>query len=190
MFGKTGNGHRKVLVLIFALSAAPFVLATLMYVFWKPQPQSVGVLLQPIKTLPSAQTKTITGQNAAFPKGKWLLLMATQAPCQANCQKTLFRSHQVRLAQGPGMLRLERVWLSNQTQDAAYAAAINAGVSVHLDESSALIGALPLGAGPVETAIYLLDPNLNVVMRYDASVDPVKMIREITKIMKINNGLG
>lgn len=190
MSGKTGHANRKLLWLIFALSAAPFVLATFFYQVWKPTPNSVGALLLPVKTLPKSTLQGLNGSAADLPKGKWVLLLATTSACDKTCQNTLYRMRQTRMAQGAEMLRLDRVWVSSQVQDAAFASASKEGVRVLLDTQSQLIAALPLGQENLQSAIYLVDPNHNLVMRYDAAVDPVKMIREITKIMKINNGLG
>lgn len=190
MSGRTGNGNRKLLWLIFALSAAPFVLATFFYQVWKPTPNSVGTLLLPVKTLPQSPLQGLNGSVADLPKGKWVLLLATTSACDKSCENTLYRMRQARIAQGADMMRLDRVWVSSQVQDPAFASAGKDGVSVLLDKQSKLIWALPLAREGLQSAMYLLDPNRNLVMRYDVTVDPVKMIREITKIMKINNGLG
>lgn len=190
MSGNTGSAHRKVLLWIFALSAAPFVLATLMYFFGKPTHKSIGVLLEPIHALKQAALPNPKGFPSKFPPGKWLLLMASTSECNAVCQDNLHRMRQVRVAQGPDMLRLERVWISAAKVDPHYVAEEGDGVVVQVDAQSALISQLPHDAAPLESNIFLIDPHGNLVMRYGAQVDPVKMIREIGKIMKINNGLG
>lgn len=190
MSGNSGFAHRKILLWIFALSAAPFVLATLMYFFGKPTPKTTGVLLEPIHALKRVDLPSSKGLPIAFPHGKWLLLMASPQECNALCQSTLYRMHQVRVAQGPQMLRLERVWLGGAKTDPHYAGAERDGVTVQIDTQSLLISQLPKSSDPLEGSIYLLDPHGNLVMRYDNTVVPGKMIREIGKIMKINNGIG
>lgn len=175
------------------LSAAPFVLATLLYVLWKPGSlKTDGVFLDPKAPLAAADLRDASGQTAPLQqlRGKWLLVMATASACDQSCSDTLYRMRQVRMAQGEYMQRIERIWLSAGPADALFSKAEADGTRVRVDSAGQLLKQLPAGQGGIAGAVWLIDPNGNLVMRYDAGVDPVKMIRELKRIIKINNGLG
>lgn len=184
---------RKPVVLIFLFSAAPFVLATLIYLFWKPSPDAtVGVYLNPTEALTAPGLLDPSGQPAPLEalRGKWLLLMTAPSACDSLCRQTLYRMRQVRLAQADKMDRIDRVWL--QPGAPVPVAALPEAAEVHqrFDADLSLLRRLPPAPQDQAGAIYLIDPHGNLVMRYDASVDPVRMIRELTRLLKINNRLG
>lgn len=185
--------HRKPFLWIMLLSAAPFVLATLLYVGWTPGSlKTDGVFLDPKAPLAATDLRDASGQAAPLLqlRGKWLLVMATTGACDQACSNTLYRMRQVRMAQGEYMQRIERIWLSVKPADALFGKAQADGTRVRVDGEGQLLKQLPAGREGVAGAVWLIDPNGNLVMRYDAAVDPVKMIRELKRIIKINNGLG
>lgn len=193
MSSDTRVANRKPFLWVMLLSASPFVLATLFYLFWKPVTiNTVGVFLAPKAALTAPDLRDIGGLPASLQqsRGRWLLLMATQKRCETVCISTLYRIRQVRAAQGQYMDRIQRVWLATSGDDGEYRNAEADGVAVRFDPEGQLLDQLPVGEAGLDGAVYLIDPNGNLVMRYDATVDPVKMIREITRIIKINNGLG
>lgn len=193
MSADSGAASRKPLVLIFLFSAAPFILATLIYLFWKPAPDAtVGVYLNPTAPLSAPALRDLSGMPAPLEqlRGRWLLLMVSDAACSGACGETLFRMQQWRMAQGEKMNRIERVWLQTGPTPATSTLPAAAGVIVRHDAASELARQLPAASSGQDGAIYLLDPHGNLVMRYDASADPVKVIRELTRLLKINNRLG
>lgn len=184
--------NRKPMIWIMLFCASPFVLATLFYFIWKPgAAHTVGVFLDP-KTALEAPLSTTQGAAAPLSqlRGKWLLLTVTGERCTAQCLDTLYRGRQFRMAQAEYMERIQRVLLARSPQAAADGAGRLEEALVRIETDGALSRQLPAGPAGQEGAVYLIDPNGNLVMRYDAGVDPVKAIRELKKIIKINNGLG
>lgn len=187
---RAANRRRMVWIMLFC--ASPFVLATLVYFWWKPHAgTSVGVFLDP-KAAIDAPLVTPAGESAPLSalRGKWLLLSVTGERCLADCLDTLHRGRQFRLAQAEEMDRLQRVLIARSPLAASDSAARLEEAVVRVDVGGKLVQQLPVGAAGQAGAIYLLDPNGNLVMRYDSVLEPIKVIREIKKILKINNGLG
>ena len=174
-------------VLVF-ITVMPFVLATLIYYFYKPSGgMSYGQLLE-TRPVPTFAATDLAGQPSSLArfKGRWLLLMIDDGACDASCLETLFALRQYRLTQGDENLhRIERIWLATGTRSPAAAALARA------DGTVVLRTAVPIPLpGEQTTGFYLIDPLGNQVMRYPRSADRKKVIAEIGRILKNNDSLG
>ncbi|MDF0604138.1 hypothetical protein HZU77_000515 [Neisseriaceae bacterium TC5R-5] len=115
--------------------------------------------------------------NQAWPKGKWVLVSKVEVACQFRCQDRFFAMRQIHLAQGEAASRINRVALQES----------NAKVDVDATLQMSVLGShLPKG----EHGYYLIDPLGNQVLFYPDNSDPKKVIKEITQVLKTNNGLG
>src|SRR3989304_2800390 len=104
---------RITLLLIFAVSVAPFVAAYLAYEFWQPSGRvNHGELIEPHR-LPSGPLAQLDGRKFRLDdlRGKWVMIHAGSGRCGESCRKQLYYMRQVRLAQGKDRDRVERVWL-------------------------------------------------------------------------------
>ncbi|HSQ04924.1 MAG TPA: cytochrome C oxidase subunit I, partial [Burkholderiales bacterium] len=104
---------RRTLWLLIALCAAPVIASYVAYYWWQPSGHvNYGELLQP-RVLPDPPL--LLADGTAFKlsrlRGKWVLLMADGAGCDAYCLEKLTYLRQLRLAQGKDSERVERVWL-------------------------------------------------------------------------------
>nr|WP_246185517.1 cytochrome C oxidase subunit I [Pandoraea iniqua] len=179
------------LVLLFAVCAAPAVAAYLMYFVFKPQggTSSYGKLIEPQRPLPALVVRD-DETNEALPltslKGKWLLISADTAACDESCVSKLFYMRQIRVLQGNERTRVETIWLV--TDDNA--------VSDKLDtayedtrrlraDPVALANWLPTQEGTgLRDHIYLVDPLGNLMMAFPKNPDPGRIKSDLTRLLK------
>jgi hypothetical protein len=155
-------------VLVALVCAAPFVLGTLAYVMgWSPgRPGNYGELLAP---------RTLSLAPLAPLRGKWVLVTADAAGCDAYCEKKLYFMRQVRRAQGKDMERIERLWL------------LSDGGAPRPELLAAIEGThLARAQDPAFTAehIYLVDPLGNVMLRFPRDPDPSRMIKDLQRLLR------
>jgi len=156
------------LALIGVACLAPMVLATLAYHFdWgRGEAGNYGELLPP---------KVVSAPGLERLRGKWVMVMADAAACDAYCERKLYFMRQVRRAQNREQERVERLWLL--TDDAKprpeVLAAIEGTKIERLRE-------------PVFSPdhIYLVDPLGNLMMRFPRDPDPSRMIKDLQRLLK------
>ncbi len=178
--------------LLLLVSVAPFVASYLAYYVWKPTQSKTHGQLLTIQPLPTVLMVDQAGQPVSLMnmRGKWILLMADGAACDARCQRKSYLLQQVRTAQGKERVRVERLWLVDDTQPVTTPETVR-GVHVWRAAGSELIQALPVpGDRDRRDYVYLVDPLGNQVMRYRLDQDPVRMLKEIAKLLKNNEALG
>lgn len=130
--------------------------------------KSYGQLLQ-VAPLASARQE-------GWPRGKWVLLTVQAGRCSDDCKQRRFVLRQIHAAQGEAFTRMQRVEL--RTPDAG---PLPAGLlGLPLDPAAALR----------RDGYYLIDPLGNQVMFYPDQAEPGPVIRELTRLLKTNNGLG
>ena len=181
---KSAARSRLSLLLLFAVFAAPVVLAWLLfYVFpeWKPSATANhGALVEPLRQLPPFQFETQAGNsiNETFLRGKWTLVYLHSGSCADACIDQLFKIRQIRLAQGKNIDRLQRLllWDDSGVSDeeaTALAAHFPGLVIVSLaDRTRAdLRGVFSLDEQTATAAgrVYLVDPLGNLMMFYQHS---------------------
>lgn len=164
------------LALIFAVCAAPFLLAWLAYEQgWKPRrTANYGELLEP---------RRLEGPLAPL-RGKWVLVTFDPAACPPACERKLYVVRQVRLALGKDAARIERLWLlSDARQPSARLVAAIEGAHI-VPATTELRRAFP---GEAAAHIYLVDPLGNLMMRYPADADPSRMIKDLERLLKYSS---
>ncbi|MBV1776558.1 cytochrome C oxidase subunit I [Burkholderiaceae bacterium DAT-1] len=172
---------------IACLTIVPVVAAMASYFIWKPSGgQSYGELLH---TKPVVDMRLLDerGQVAGLDafRGKWLLLVLAPSGCEQSCRDRLFASRQFRLAQGQDMERIRRVWIvSDGTWPQKDALRAAEGADVRVLASDVALD------GDTASAMYLIDPLGNQVMRYADDANRQKVIKEIGKLLKNNERLG
>jgi hypothetical protein len=159
---------RNKLVLVALVCAAPFVLGTLAYLLgWSPgRPGNYGELLAP---------RGVSLASLAPLRGKWVLVTADAAACDAHCEKKLYFMRQVRRAQGKDMERVERLWLLSDA-GAPRPELLAAIEGTHLARAR----------DPAFTPehIYLVDPLGNLMLRFPRDPDPSRMIKDLQRLLR------
>lgn len=158
----------KKLALIALVCAAPIVLGTLAYLLgWSPgKPGNYGELVPP---------RAVSAAPFAALRGKWVLVSADAAACDAYCEKKLYFMRQVRRAQGKDMERIERLWLvSGEGAPRAELLATIEGTRVVALEDPAF----------TRDHIYLVDPLGNLMLRFPRDPDPSRMIKDLQRLLR------
>lgn len=183
---------RRMLVLLFAVCAAPAVAAYLMYFVVKPQggTSAYGELIEPQRPIPTTLIARDDADGKPVPlstlQGKWLMITADTAACDQNCVNKLFYMRQIRVLQGNERTRVETVWLL--TNDAPVPAKL---LEAYPDtrrlrvDPVALATWLPAtGNTGLRDHIYLVDPLGNLMMAFPKNADPSKIKRDLARLLK------
>jgi hypothetical protein len=165
---------QRMMLLIFAVCAAPFVLGTLAYFFYKPEGRiNYGELLptKPI-ALPTGTTLSGAQVGGAEFKGKWWLLHT----CGADCETELYASRQVRTMLNKDKEKVQRLILvASPPSDEIKAK--------HPDAQWLVGSATP---SPHPNNILLVDPLSNQVLVWPKLPDIKRMHKDLGRLMRVN----
>jgi hypothetical protein len=184
--GRRARG-RRMMALVFAVAAAPIVLGTLAYYFYPPAGRTnYGELVPLARADIAATTLDARAFDIASLRGKWVLIAFDRPACDERCQQKLYYMRQVRTAQGRDQDRVARVWFlrGDGTVDAGlHSLVVGATLArVAPEEDPARV----FGAG-FEQHVFLADTEGNLVLRFPADPDPKRMIRDLQKLLRVNN---
>jgi len=178
---------RLVVAAILAVCAIPLSAALLAYFFWPPSGRTnYGELIDP-KPLPAIPLTLLDGKSFSLAdlRGRWVMIQADDTGCGPACQAKLFNMRQVRLAQGPNMDRVERVWLLlDPGRPSPEIAKLYEGAVV-ARATPALVAALP--AVDARDHVYLVDPRGNLMLRFPKDADPKRMIKDLERLLKYSS---
>lgn len=181
---------RRILLLLAAISLAPFVGSLLLYYFWKPQSFNNYGLLLPVTSLEAVSIPVKDGAAFRFAdlRGKWAFLMVDAGACDEYCQSKLYLMRQIRLTQGKEQDRVERVWIvtDGRQPDAALSAQY-AGTREVIAADAGFAAKLPAGTSPRDH-VYMVDPFGNLVMQFPRNPDLSKVKRDVSRLLKASSG--
>jgi hypothetical protein len=166
--------QQRMLLLIFAACAAPFVLGTLAFFFYQPSGRiNYGELLE-VKPVSLPEGVTLSGAtlNAAQFTGKWWVIHT----CSADCETELYATRQARTMLNKDMDRLQRVVLVG--------AAPSPELKAKHPDAQWLIGS-PTGS-PKADAIVLLDAEENQVLAWPKAPDIKRVHKDLSRLMRVN----
>lgn len=184
------NKTKRMLLLLAAISLAPFVGSLLLYYFWKPQGFTNYGTLLPVTSL--AEVAIPVREGAAYRiadlRGKWAFLMVDSGDCDAYCQSKLYLMRQIRLTQGKDQERIERVWIvTDGKQPEATLTSQYAGTVEVLATATDFAAKLPASAS-ARDHVYVIDPFGNLMMRFPRDADLSRVKRDVSKLMKASSG--
>ncbi|HLX81207.1 MAG TPA: cytochrome C oxidase subunit I [Burkholderiales bacterium] len=118
-------------------------------------------------------------------KGKWVLVQFDGGACGAACERKHYFMRQLRRAQGKEMQRIERLWLVTDAVPprAELLAAIEDTVIAPAGTAAAEFPA----ERSVVDHIYLVDPLGNLMMRFPRDPDPLRVIRDLQRLLKVSS---
>ncbi len=178
------------LLLLGAVSIAPFLGSLLLYYFWTPSSfTNYGELIAPMPlagvTIPASSGKPLQLDELA---GNWVFLMTDSGRCDEYCRSKLYVMRQIRLTQGRDQTRIERVWLiTDGTKPAPSIEEEYAGTRLIQGVPDAFVTRLPAPAS-ARDHIYVIDPYGNLMMRFPRDADPRRMKKDVSKLMKMSGG--
>jgi len=174
--------NQRTLLLIAAVAVAPIVASYVAYYLFPRETQANYGELLPTRPAPPLAGTLLDG--AAFElaslRGKWALIIAAPAACDAACAQALYATRQARAIQGRERERIQRVWLVTDagTPDSAL-------LAEHPDLATArvpitAVGTLPAGA----EHIYVIDPLGNLVLSYSRNPDIKAAARDLQRLLR------
>lgn len=196
---KQAAKNRLVLILLGLVLVLPMTVAYVLYTAgWRPSSTgNYGELVEPARLITDVRLRTPTDSEFRVKdvRGKWTFVYFGPAECVAECERSLYKMRQVRLAQGRHADRVERVFvvLGMQAPGTLVPAVKDyPGMTVITgsQENIRVLArqfAVPAGT-PLDGLgrIYLLDPAGRLMMSYPAEADPTGMRKDLTRLLKVS----
>jgi cytochrome oxidase Cu insertion factor (SCO1/SenC/PrrC family) len=190
---------KRTLIYMALFFCAPFLLSWYLFNFTNVLHDggsaSHGDLLIPPRPLPniSLQDPANVITNAEL-KGKWTLLFITSNYCDEVCEENLYRMRQIRLAMGKNTSRVQRAMvISNSMLSEEIADKLRGypGQLLHLNDEPTdnFINHFKIsGSDDPFTAnrLYLIDPLGNLMMSYTPDADPMGIIKDLKRMLRIS----
>jgi cytochrome oxidase Cu insertion factor (SCO1/SenC/PrrC family) len=182
---------RWMLALLAAMCAAPVIASYFMYYVVKPKggTTSYGTLIEPQRPIPE-QLMVTDEQGKPMPltalRGRWLMIVVNGGDCDKACVTRLFYMRQVRVLQNGERERVVNVWLRTDDKpvsDVLKTAYPQPDTRMLAADPKAVAAWLPAGDTPLDSHIFLVDPNGNLMMRFPENPDPKKIKADLTKLL-------
>ena len=191
---RSRRGRITMLVILFAC-ALPVIASYLTYYVIRPQGRTnYATLIEPQRPLPSLDevpAQDMAGHSVPLTtlKGQWLMIVVAPATCGKQCEGNLFLQRQLREMMGAERDRIVKVWLVDSPDPVApaLATALSAkpAVASYRVERTALARWLePEQGHALEDHVYIVDPLGNWMMRTPAKPDPVKLKKDVDKLLR------
>jgi hypothetical protein len=179
---KVAARGRRTVLLIAAACLAPVIASYAVYYLYPRSAQvNYGTLL-PTGPAPSIQGSRDDGAPFRLEdlRGRWVLLAAGAAGCDAGCERMLYATRQAHTMQGKERERVVRVWLDTGTAAApAQLLAEHPGlIAAHVTPQA--VAGLP-GTRP---GIWLIDPLGNLVLAYSADPDIKGLAKDLSRVLR------
>lgn len=184
----TRSGRMKMLLLLL-VSAAPVLASYFTYYVVRPEGRrNHGELIDPQRALPDVASTALDGTVRPLPalKGQWLLLTVAGGACDAQCEKNLYLSRQLREALGKDKARVDWVWLRNDKAEVPQALLSAVSTATVLQVSAADIASwlAPAQGHTLTDHVYVVDPLGHWMMRFPAETDAKKMLKDLERLMR------
>ena len=198
--GNALTRQRLMLIAVAGLFVLPVVGAWLMFQYVEqagpPATMNHGELIvpaRPLQPLDLVSSADATPLDADFLKGKWTFVLLSPGPCEAECRRNLYHTRQIRTALNQYTGRLQRLIVLRESAPAALLLELRndhpklsiAGGSVA--QWDAFASQFPEVSTPENTAeqpFYLVDPLGNLMMRYDPTLEPKRILKDLQRLMK------
>jgi hypothetical protein len=186
------NGRLKML-LVLAMCVAPVVASYVTFFFIKPQGRTnYSDLISPSRDLPADLPLTNLDGNAVPAlslRGQWLMVVVSDAACNADCEKSLYLQRQLRETLGREKDRVDKVWFitdnAKPRAEVLQAIAIGTPATVLRVPREALAKWFaPASGQTLDAHTYIVDPMGQWMMRVPPNPDPGKLKRDVEKLLR------
>lgn len=188
--GRKLHRGKYTIALILLVCVLPLVASYALYLFWRPGKLANYGELIPQDPLAEVTLRSRGGGEFRFAdlRGKWVFLMADSGACDAHCRQKLYYMRQIRLTQGKDQDHIERLWLI--TDEIRPAAELDREYPGTLRVALAAPGFVLRLPAPRSVAdhVYVIDPAGNLMMRYPRNLDPTRMKRDVTRLIRLSKG--
>ncbi len=190
------------LLAVLAVSLAPVVGAFVVYFnpqWWPADSTNYGQLLTPQRPMPADAALTLTTLDGkpfelSSLKGEWLLVASDVAQCDEACARKLFILRNSHASQGKNVERLTRVWfiLDDEPVPEKVLEAYKGTVMLRARREQLepfLVQGTPHAAEGLLGPMWIIDPNGNLILQYPDQADPVRVRKDISKLV-YNSRIG
>lgn len=179
--------------LLIAVFVVPLLIAMLMYAMrdYVPTVKSVshGELIHPAQPITIFELQQRPSQLKTLDdiKGKWTYLIYSPNSCTLECEASLFKLRQTKIATGRESNRIQSVLIvgenkiSSNILDRNKRTHVGKLLKFELENQPGFQKQLQQGM------VYLVDPNGNLMMQYDTTSTSRGMLKDIKKLLKISN---
>ena len=180
---------RIALIVIVALFTAPFIASWYLVFYTDFKKNDIGVqngsLINPVIEVGSIEAIAIGDETKQKLLGKWTLTGLISTGCDADCEKLLYTLRQTRLALGKNLDKVGRLVLTDSDEVLGYKEEYK-GQKVVKDpeEYDRLMNKFREIENFDASDIYLIDPYGFIMMRYDRSMNPKGIIKDVERLIK------
>lgn len=186
------NGRLK-MMLVLAMCVAPVVASYFTYFVIKPQGRTnYSDLISPSRDLPADLSLTkLNGEAvpALSLRGQWLMVVVSDAACNADCEKLLYLQRQLRETLGREKDRIDKIWFITDAgaPRAEVLQAISQGTPatvLRVPREALAKWFAPAPGQALNAHIYLVDPMGQWMMRVPPNPEPAKLKRDVEKLLR------
>lgn len=186
-------GRRQLLLVVLLFALPVFVAVVLAFAGWRPVgTRQHGVLLDPPQDFNAVRAVDGDGQRVVWnlPDGNWHVLVPLPADCGPACPHMLDTLHRVWSALSREAAKARILVIGQPDGDTLAALARYPEMrTVRLDPDPLPAPQRPApladsGAPSAPLAVWLVDPNGWLVMRYDAGFDPSGLRKDLKKLIR------
>ena len=180
---------RIALVVIVTLFTAPFIASWYLVFYTDFKKNDIGVqngsLINPVIKVGEIEAIAIGDETKQKLLGKWTLTGFVSSGCDTDCEKLLYILRQTRLALGKNLDKVGRLILTDSDEVLGYEEEYK-GQKVVKDpeEYDRLINKFREIENFEANDIYLVDPYGFIMMRYDRSMNPKGIIKDVERLIK------
>jgi hypothetical protein len=191
---RSRRGRITMLAILFAC-ALPVAASYFTYYVIRPGGRTnYATLIDPQRPLPALDAvpaSDLAGGPVALTtlKGQWLVIVVAPATCGKLCESNLFLQRQLREMMGAERDRIAKVWLVDSPEAiaptlAGAVAAAPAVATYRVDRTALSRWLEPEPGHRLEEHLYIVDPLGNWMMRTPADPDPVKLKKDVDKLLR------
>ncbi|WP_372526324.1 SCO family protein [Piscinibacter sp.] len=189
---RTAVGRLKMLA-VLAVCAAPVIASYLTYFVIRPESRNnYSELITPPRVLPDTlPLKQLSGADMkpAGLRGQWLIVVVSDAACDATCEKSLYLQRQLREALGGEKDRVDKVWFI--TDDGVPRPAVLQAIAqgapatvLRAPRADLAQWLAPARGHTLAEHLFVVDPMGQWMMRAPADPDPTKLKRDIERLLR------
>lgn len=156
----------------------------------RPEPDTYGELITPVVDVETLELTDVLGNP--IPRkdltSSWRMFYITADSCPEQCEQSLYNMRQINIALGKNQSRVDHAVLHSATAQTDFIALLEEK-HPHVYRAkipSQKLQLLELENPAQQSAIYLMDPHGNIMMRFVDGLDPKLILKELNKLLKIS----
>lgn len=156
----------------------------------RPQPDTYGELISPVIDIEKLELTDVLDEP--IPRKEltttWRMYYIAADSCPEQCEKSLYNMRQINIALGKNQSRVNHMVLHSETAQPEFIDLLEQQYPQLLRARmpQQKLQLLQLQNPTQKSAIYLMDPHGNIMMRFTDGLDPKLILREINKLLKVS----